>query len=252
MRRLLYVQGGGVAGIRKDGESLVVQVDGQADRRYPFRMLARVVMRGDTRIHAAAIWGLLAAGVPITLQSSSGEPCGFALPYRSPRRGPTEWAECVLENPDGRGRWQSWVRARERAEIRRVYAQQRWTLGDWRTGAIEQDLRRRSDATVLRATAERRAALAAEAATVFNDEGLAPSYVARLEKEMCLQTDLARILTWRPWVAAITRASGTADARGQWEDDREAEAARVRRWVSQVLQWMEGGAWHDRNDRHGW
>lgn len=252
MRRVLYVEGGGVAGVRKDGESLVVQVAGQAERRYPFRLLSRVILRGDTSIHAAAIWGLLSAGVPITLQSRNGEPCGFGLPYRLPRQGPTEWAECLLENPDGRDRWRSWILARERTEIRRVYREQEWQANDWRPLAVEKDLTRRSLSDVLAGLAERKSAIAGELVTRFTEEGLPPALLARMERQIQVLSDLTRMLSWHFWAEAIEGPTESGGAAADWERDRAVETTRIQRSVRQFLYWLEGSAWHDRNDRHGW
>lgn len=252
MRRLLYIHGSGVSDVRKDGESLVVQVEGHAERRYPFRLLSRVVLRGDTRIHAAAIWGLLSAGVPITMQSRNGEPCGFAIPYLAPREGPAAWAECLLENPDGRERWQCWMQARERTELRRVYDRQMWQQFDWRVAAVERDLTQRGGAGALAELQERRTALAGEIATRFVEEGLPASLLARMEKELKVLSALTRILSWQFWAEAVSRGGSCLDGAAEWERDRAVEIKRVHRCVRQVVFWLEGSAWHDRNDPHGW
>jgi len=252
MKRLLYVRGGGVSSVRKDGLALVVQVEGEADRRYPFRYLSRIVLRGDTRIHAAAIWGLLSAGIPISLLSSDGEPCGFALPFRPARDAPADWVECLLEGPEGKDRWSCWLASRERREVRRVFRLMEWHSTDWRIPQIEKRLMDRSNSETLAALAGRRDHLSSELVLRLSEAGIPPGYLVLLEKQMAWTTRLTRLLCWEPWALAIKADDRELPLPSRWERDKETECARTQVWVAEILRWLEGSVWRDWNGRHGW
>lgn len=252
MKRLLYVNGAAGASIRKDGESLLVKVEGQADRRYPFRMLSQVVLRGDTQVHTAALWGLMTAGVPVSLHNLGGEPCGFALPFRQGESKLRDDAECLLERCDGRSLWCNWVDAKERDELRRLAgprASERWDL---RPGKVEARLRKLGGTGLETAVALRRGLLALEVSEAFVEAGLGPAYLARMEKEMEWISGLTRLLLWEWWFGAATTMPGRIDAMGQWALARRTEALRVRRVRDEVARWLRGAAWHSTSELRGW
>jgi hypothetical protein len=252
MKRLLYISGTSGAAIRKDGESLVVSVDGQADRRYPFRLLSQVVLRGDTQVHTAALWGLMTAGVPVSLHNLGGEPCGFALPFRKAERSLSDDAECLLERCDGRMVWSNWMQAREREELRRLVGASERGRWDLRPGKVEARLRQLGGTALEPAIALRRGLVALELAESFVKAGLGPAYIARLEREMEWMTGLTRLLVWEWWFGVARAGRGLPDAMGEWTTAHRAEVRRVEEMRDRVAQWLRGAAWHSTGDMRGW
>lgn len=254
MKRLLYVMGGGVSSVGKDGASLLVQVEGEADRRYPFRLLARVILRGDTRIHAAAIWGLMDAGVPVSLQSRSGNPCGFIVPFR-PRSGRAqENLECLLERADGRSRCTDWLRARERFEILRALGASRWEMPDLRPAAVEAQVRERASNALNAAATQRRGNVLAEVVEAMTEAGFVPGHLVSLEKELGILGGMTRLLLWDWWFRESTqdRAGARQETIGEWDAVRCQERNRVVHLVLQFTNWLREVEWRATSDMHGW
>ncbi len=80
--------------LRLDGPSLLLEREGRAADRVPFRRLSRLVLRGPAMLRGEVVPALLRAGIPVTWLDGRGNRLGTCLPARLPR---TDTAALVAE-----------------------------------------------------------------------------------------------------------------------------------------------------------
>lgn len=232
--RPLYLNGGGPLEVAVDGPSLVVRLPQQAERRFPFRLLSRVVVRGDVALPAAVLTACLAQGVPVALLTGTGRPLGFCLPALPRRTAISHLLDLLLSEPEGPDRYKDWLASRERRAI--LDLPRRLGLPPFR------DLRPRS----VRASLERHLArhglgripaLAVRGLTALLDaevterlarDGVEPRHLGRLGDRLDLRRDFLRLLAWELWPAAdrlldaLARAASRAGPPGPPAPERLA------------------------------
>jgi hypothetical protein len=107
----------GAAAVRLDGPALIVEERERSEGRFPLRLVSRVVVRGPVPWSMEALFGCLAAGVPVTFLSLEGEVVGLCLG----RDRPEESLSMLLDRLTGEPLWGEiygrWCRAAERRAI---------------------------------------------------------------------------------------------------------------------------------------
>ncbi len=82
------------ATLRLDGPSLLLEREGRAPDRVPFRRLSRLVLRGPAQLRGEVVPALLRAGIPVSWLDGRGNRLGTCLPARLRR---TDTAALVTE-----------------------------------------------------------------------------------------------------------------------------------------------------------
>ncbi len=206
--RPLYLNGGEPVQVLVDGPGLLVRLPERADRRFPFRLLSRVVVRGRVALPPSVLAACLEYGVPVVLLTDAGQPLGFCLPAPPRRSALAHLLDLLLAEPNGPERYMDWLASRERHAI--VEVLRRMDLPPPR------DLRARS----VRAYLERHLArhglgrvqpLAFRALTALLDaeiverlarDGAEPRHLGRLADRLDLRRDFRRLLSWELWPAS--------------------------------------------------
>ncbi len=80
--------------LRLDGPSLLLEREGRAADRVPFRRLSRLVLRGPAALRGDVVPALLRAGIPVTWLDGRGNRLGTCLPAHARR---TDTAALVSE-----------------------------------------------------------------------------------------------------------------------------------------------------------
>jgi CRISPR associated protein Cas1 len=119
-----------------EGPSLVLSGAAQPTRRFPLRVLARIIVNGNVRIESAAISACLREGITIAFMGSAG-PVGFALPAAGERGHLAFRIEKFLDRSDAIARYQDWRRSAERREISATLYRLGLNCRDLRPQAVE-------------------------------------------------------------------------------------------------------------------
>lgn len=126
--------------VRLDGPSLLLQREGRAPDRAPFRRLSRLVLRGPVRLEGTVVPALLRAGISVSWIDGRGDRLGTCLPARLPRtdtRALVEEAARAGRLDEIRG---NWLAAEERRLVLELIVGLGLRLRDLRRATVERAL----------------------------------------------------------------------------------------------------------------
>jgi hypothetical protein len=109
------------ARVDADGPALLVRAAGRSETRYPLARVSRVIASPRVDWSAGALRACLETGIPIVIVGDNGAPLGSFHPAQARASRLSEGIEELLDRPDWRELYASWLRA---ARMR--------VLGEWR------------------------------------------------------------------------------------------------------------------------
>lgn len=234
-----------------EGPSLAILQEGAAVRRYPLRLVARVIMGAGVEVQSEAVSACLQRGIPISFLARNGVVVGHGFPQRPQPGRMQERIERMLEKENWSALYQDWLRAAERREVLDLIR---------RLNLHPQDLRPQT----VRPLAEQAAAaglglervraghsylkslLSALLAQCLHARGVRPAALASLRPDFRLLSDLTRALSWRYYadLAAGILTQGGSHWRRQlterFEANSQRERARIRALWDRFCFWLGG------------
>lgn len=252
----LYLDADRPLRVELDGPSLVVAVEAEAARRFPFSRLSRVVVCGPVELPTSALLECLRRGIPVTFLTGDGALAGSALPAQTRNSCLNDRLEEFLERPDWHSLYENWRLAAERRQILNTLARLRRQPSDLRPATVAALLDETLDALAnpparLEAFCWLEAAVAALLGELVAAAGLSPHLIADRRPGFHLLRDFTGLLLWRlkaELAAAVSEktlspASGRLWRRAlaSWfEQRRAAERTRATRLVDGFTFWLGG------------
>lgn len=197
--KALYLDMAEPAELSLDGPSVVLRQEGWAARRFPLRLVSRVVVRGRLALELAAVEALLERGVAITVLGRDGKTAGQALPWPKGARRLMNRVEAFLASPGWRDRYRTWLRAAERREVLGLGRRLGVRFADLRAETVRREVLQALPTAGLEGLlSETEAILAAAAAESFAKSGLEPGASDRADGFRPVQ-DVTRLMLWQAY-----------------------------------------------------
>lgn len=235
-----------------EGPSLAVLQEGSAVRRYPLRLVARVIMGAGVEVQSEAVSACLQRGIPITFLARNGVAVGHGFPQRPQPGRMQERIERMLEKENWSALYQDWLRAAERREILDLLRRLNLQPPDLRPQTVRPLAEQAAAAGGLALERVRaghnylKSLLSALLAQCLHARGVRPAALAGLRPDFRLLPDLTRALSWRYYadLAEGIHTQGGSHWHRQlterFEAKSERERARIRALWDRFCFWLGG------------
>lgn len=221
--RTLYLGAGRPKRVTCTEEALVVNNDRAQTQRFPVKRIARVVTASVVDWSGPALAMCLRHGIPISWMDARGQPLGACYPARTQACPIAAALEVLLEIPDGRERYQLWLRTRRMEVLMRWARQQGAAISPRQWEATKRDWVYAGVVNVHLPMALRAHCLAFVDAQLAR-QGLAPVYWDASTQTIHLDDDLCELLWAEMNLQGGNLANGT---------DHEASAtALFEQWIA--------------------
>lgn len=220
-----------------DGPALRIRAAGRAEARYPLTRVSRVIASPRVDWSATALRACMDNGVPIVIVGDDGEPIGLFHPAQARVSRLAEDIEEILDRPDWRELYETWLRA-ARMRIMREWHDGRPAEGGAQVAREFAEAIRRyvyggcSERPLGDAGGLWRGALHALAAGALRRAGVQPIYWGSGGQALRLLGDLASLLELR-----LRLDVGEGMERGL---EGEAVVLRVFQALSETLETLAG------------
>lgn len=190
------------ARVEEDGPALLVRAAGRPQTRYPLGRISRVIASPRVDWSAGALRACLEYGIPIVIVADDGAPLGSVHPAQTRTPRLSESIEELLDRPDWRQLYDTWLRA-SRMRVLADWRERRRLAGTPVTSSEYDELARtyvygtKPPSTFFGATGLWRGALWALALEAILRRGLRPVYWGSGGDALNLLEDVARLMELR-------------------------------------------------------